>query len=246
MISKFGFPNVWFQTKIARDNYNSTTIILRPFWIPINQFVISIPKHSFCSTVCICMVIQIKLVVVVVDQEIKVPRSIDELSSRIRDRVKWSRKRFQGRREPVWLIVGLADFHFLHILKIARMTSMQWLHQHLFSKLTPSTHNLLQAVEWSKRKCAGSDPQVYGLATPLAFTSFSCLPLPVATDCKGRHKLKLEKVWPTFINNGEIFLLSSSYASWYNDSIATGAINLWPAQKWPKTAISEYQSKKFD
>ena len=46
------------------------------------------------------MVIQIKLVVVVVvDQEIKVPRFIDELSSRIRDRVKWSRKRFQGRRE---------------------------------------------------------------------------------------------------------------------------------------------------
>ena len=100
MISKFGFPNVWFQTKIARDNYNSTTIILRPFWIPINQFVISIPKHSFCNTVCICVVIQIKLVVVVVvDQEIKVPRFIDELSSRIRDRVKWSRKRFQGRRE---------------------------------------------------------------------------------------------------------------------------------------------------
>ena len=59
--------------------------------------VISIPKHSFCNTVCICMVMQIKLVVVVVDQEIIVPRFIDEVSSRIRDRVKWSRKRFQGR-----------------------------------------------------------------------------------------------------------------------------------------------------
>ena len=45
------------------------------------------------------MVMQIKLVVVVVDQEMKVPRFIDEVSSRIRDRVKWSRKRFQGRRE---------------------------------------------------------------------------------------------------------------------------------------------------
>ena len=45
------------------------------------------------------MVMQIKLVVVVVDQEIKEPRFIDEVSSRIRDRVKWSRKRFQGRRE---------------------------------------------------------------------------------------------------------------------------------------------------
>ena len=44
------------------------------------------------------MVMQIKLAVVVVDQEIKVPRFIDEVSSRIRDRVKWSRKRFQGRR----------------------------------------------------------------------------------------------------------------------------------------------------
>ena len=28
--------------------------------------VILIPKHSFCNTVCVCMVMQIKLVVVVV------------------------------------------------------------------------------------------------------------------------------------------------------------------------------------
>ena len=30
--------------------------------------VILIPKHSFCNTVCVCMVMQIKLVVVVVGQ----------------------------------------------------------------------------------------------------------------------------------------------------------------------------------
>ena len=35
--------------------------------------VILIPKHSFCNTVCVCMVIQIKLVVVVVvDQAVSV------------------------------------------------------------------------------------------------------------------------------------------------------------------------------
>ena len=31
--------------------------------------VIFIPKHSFCNTVCVCMVMQIKLVVVVVVSE---------------------------------------------------------------------------------------------------------------------------------------------------------------------------------
>ena len=35
--------------------------------------VILIPKHSFCNTVCVCMVMQIKLVVVVVvDQAVSV------------------------------------------------------------------------------------------------------------------------------------------------------------------------------
>ena len=32
--------------------------------------VILIPEHSFCNTVCVCMVMQIKLVVVVVESEI--------------------------------------------------------------------------------------------------------------------------------------------------------------------------------
>ena len=32
--------------------------------------VILIPKHSFCNTVCVCMVMQIKLVVVVVTSSI--------------------------------------------------------------------------------------------------------------------------------------------------------------------------------
>ena len=32
------------------------------------MFDILLPKHSFCNTVCACMVIQIKLVVVVVNQ----------------------------------------------------------------------------------------------------------------------------------------------------------------------------------
>ena len=35
--------------------------------------VILIPKHSFCHTVCVCMVMQIKLVVVVSEYKTKKP-----------------------------------------------------------------------------------------------------------------------------------------------------------------------------
>ena len=44
---------------------------------------------------------------------------------------------------------------FSRILKIARMTSTHWPHQHfelLSFYLIPTTYNLLQAVEWSNQK----------------------------------------------------------------------------------------------
>ena len=44
-------------------NYNQSNVIALPF------FVILIPKHSFCNTVCFCMVMQIKLVVIVVNPD---------------------------------------------------------------------------------------------------------------------------------------------------------------------------------
>ena len=37
--------------------------------------VILIPKHSFCNTVCVCMVMQIKLVVINIDGVISNNRS---------------------------------------------------------------------------------------------------------------------------------------------------------------------------
>ena len=63
----------------------------------------------------------------------------------------------QGRSQLFRLVVGLADFQFPHILKTARMTSTHWPHQHfeLLIKafwLTPTMHNLLQAVEWPNQK----------------------------------------------------------------------------------------------
>ena len=38
----------------------------------MHSVVILIPKHSFCNFVCVCMVMQIKLVVVVVDLAVSV------------------------------------------------------------------------------------------------------------------------------------------------------------------------------
>ena len=50
---------------------------------------------------------------------------------------------------PGWL-------SFPHILKIVRMTSTHWSHQHL---LTPTTYNFLQAVEWSNQEFVGPGPR---------------------------------------------------------------------------------------
>ena len=77
------------------------------------------------------------------------------------------------------LVTGLASFltscrpgwlSFLHILKIALMTSVHWPHQHfelLAFRHTPTVHNLLQTVEWSNQKFVDPGLQVFGLATPL-------------------------------------------------------------------------------
>ena len=59
-------------------------------------------------------------------------------------------------------VVGLANFP--HILKTARMTSLT---SPTPFQLTLTTHNLIQAVEWSNQKSVGPGLHVYGLDTPL-------------------------------------------------------------------------------
>ena len=71
---------------------------------------------------------------------------------------------FSSSCRPSWL-------SFPHILKIAHMTSTRWTHQHFkllrAFQLTPTTYNLLKAVEWSNKTFVGQGLQVYGLAMPL-------------------------------------------------------------------------------
>ena len=94
--------------------------------------------------------------------------------------MEWKKKTKQNKTKQTnrnnW---GVASFStscrpgllsFLRNLKIARMTSTHWSHQHfdLWSFLLNLTaHRLLLAVEWSKQKLEGPGLQVYRLATPM-------------------------------------------------------------------------------
>ena len=64
---------------------------------------------------------------------------------------------------------------FPHILKIARMTSTHWPHQHfeLLCFFSSPQQRIIyyKRVEWSNQKFVGPDLHVYGLATPLTFTA---------------------------------------------------------------------------
>ena len=111
---------------------------------------------------------------------------------------------------------------FLRNLKIARMTSTHWSHQHfdLWSFLLNLTaHSLLLAVEWSKQKLEGPGLQVYRLATPKKThenivsehrtmsretrPSFFPLPPPPKTSYQSYVHTPPDEIWldPSFTRN---------------------------------------------
>ena len=86
---------------------------------------------------------------------------------------------------PGWL-------SFPHILKVSRMINPRCAPQHfeLLSFLAhPTTHNLLQAVDWSNKKFVGRGLQVYGLATPLGSV---CTPCSMFLAVVGSYCAKFE------------------------------------------------------
>ena len=86
---------------------------------------------------------------------------------------------------PGWL-------SFPHILKVSRMINPPFAPQHfeLLSFLAhPTTHNLLQAVDWSNKKFVGRGLQVYGLATPLGSV---CTPCSMFLAVVGSYCAKFE------------------------------------------------------